>query len=114
MLLEIASTTNVIFNCLADVVQFIQQNPEIGELVPEYKKLLRILLTIPATSCTNERSFSALKYLKNYLRSTMLQKRLNNISILYTHQDIVDQLDIELLMNEFIKKNNKRASTFAM
>jgi len=114
MIFEIASVRNINFNCLGDVVKFLQDNPEISDLVPEYKKLLRVLLTIPATSCTNERSFSRLKLLKTYLRSTMLQKRLNNLSILYTYQDLVDNIDMEKLMDVFIKKTNIRASTFAM
>ena len=37
---------------------------------------------------TAERSFSALRRLKSYLRSTMGQERLNNIAILNVHNDI--------------------------
>ena len=36
------------------------------------KMLLRILATLPVTSCECERSFSALRRLKNYNRSTMV------------------------------------------
>ena len=63
---------------------------------------------------TNERSSSALKRLKTYLRSTMLQKRLNLIAILHIYAEMVDNLDIDLLLNEFIGKNSKRAATFAV
>ena len=35
-----------------------------------------ILLVIPATNATSERSFSALRRIKSYLRSTMTQDRL--------------------------------------
>ena len=38
---------------------------------------LRIFLTAPATVASAERSFSKLKLIKNYLRSTMGQDRLN-------------------------------------
>ena len=41
----------------------------------------RILLTIPVTVATAERSFSKLKLLKSYLKSTMLQDRLNGLAI---------------------------------
>ena len=41
----------------------------------------RILLTIPVTVATIERSFSKLKLLKSYLKSTMLQDRLNGLAI---------------------------------
>ena len=42
------------------------------------KTLLPMYLTIPVTSATSERTFSALRRLKNYLRSTMKQDGLNN------------------------------------
>ena len=40
----------------------------------EVHRLLHIYLTIPLTSATAERTFSALRQLKSYLRSTMTQK----------------------------------------
>ena len=42
------------------------------------KTLLRRYFTIPVTSATSKRTFSALRRLKNYLRSTTKQDRLNN------------------------------------
>ncbi|KYQ55428.1 hypothetical protein ALC60_05716, partial [Trachymyrmex zeteki] len=44
---------------------------------------IRVLLTIPTSTCSNERSFSYLRHLKSYLRSK--QKRLNHIATLYIH-----------------------------
>ena len=41
------------------------------------KIALRILATLPVTSCECERSISALRRLKNYNRSTMVEDRLN-------------------------------------
>jgi len=40
----------------------------------------RIFATLPVTTATGERSFSALKYIINYLRSTMGEERLNGIA----------------------------------
>ena len=42
----------------------------------------RILLTIPVTIASAERSFSKLKLIKFYLRSTMSQEKLNGLTIL--------------------------------
>ncbi|CAH9130037.1 unnamed protein product [Cuscuta epithymum] len=42
----------------------------------------RILLTTPVTVASTEMSFSKLKLLKVYLRSSMSQKRLNGLAIL--------------------------------
>ncbi|KYM93410.1 hypothetical protein ALC62_15988 [Cyphomyrmex costatus] len=52
-------------------------------MLDEFSKLIRILITIPVTSCIAERSFSALRKLKTYTRSTMRQGRLNHIAILH-------------------------------
>jgi len=35
-----------------------------------------------------ERSFSALKFIKNYFRSTMADERLNGLALLFVHPDI--------------------------
>ena len=55
---------------------------------PNIVTALRILGTLPITSCTCERAASSVLLLKSYVRSTMTQKRLNGLALLYTHNDI--------------------------
>ena len=76
-------------------------------------KLFQLLLILPATNATSERSFSALRRVKSYLRSTMSQARLNHLMILHYHQDLCDGLDLKSVGNEYITKNDFRRSTFA-
>ena len=52
---------------------------------PFIKRALRILGTIPVSSCACERSFSSMKLLKTYNRSTMTNNRLNALAMLYVH-----------------------------
>jgi hypothetical protein len=47
------------------------------DLYPNISITYRILYIVPVTVASAERSFSKLKLLKNYLRSTMSQDRLN-------------------------------------
>lgn len=47
-------------------------------LLSEVHKLLKIYLTIPVTTASSERNFSALKCIKTYLRNSMTQSRLNH------------------------------------
>ena len=54
----------------SEVIHTLCKN-ELLEMVPEFVKVATILAVIPATSCSAERSFSGLRRLKTYLRSTM-------------------------------------------
>ena len=47
-----------------------------------------------------------------YLRSTMKQKRLNNLMIIHVHKEKVDNLDIIAVANEFVNKNETRKKNF--
>ena len=67
----------------------------------EVSKLFKLLLVLPATNATSERSFSALRRIKSYLRSTMTQARLNHLMVLHYHQDIADKLDLKIIGNEY-------------
>ena len=74
---------------------------------------LHILLVIPATNCISERSFSALRRIKTYLRSTMSQARLNHLLLLHYHQELADSLDMKQIGNDFISSKDARLSIFA-
>ncbi|XP_046854203.1 52 kDa repressor of the inhibitor of the protein kinase-like [Xenia sp. Carnegie-2017] len=53
------------------------------------KVILQILGTLPITSCECERSISALRILKDYKRSTMVEERLNGLAPMKIHQEIL-------------------------
>ena len=67
---------------------------------------------MPAMNATSERSFSAMRRIKTYLRSTMSQERLNNVTLLHCHKDITDSLDLLAVANEFVKLSSHRLSIF--
>ena len=71
-------------------------------------QLFNLLLVLPATNATSECSFSALRQIKSYLRSTMTQARLNHLMILHYHQDMTDKLNLESIANEYILKSETR------
>jgi hypothetical protein len=69
------------------------------------KIALRILGTLPVTSCECERSFSAMRRLKDYTRSTMTSDRLNGLALMYVHQDIIP--DNDKVINRFSIGNRR-------
>ena len=61
-----------------------------------------------------ERSFSCVRRVKTYLRSTMPTKRLNSLCVPHTHQTETESLDVDSIINEFVGANDRRRRTFGM
>ena len=74
--------------------------------------IAKLILVMPATNAVSERSFSALRRVKTYLRSTMKQTRLNHLMILHVHKDITDSLNLNDIGNEFVRCSEHRLSVF--
>ena len=65
-----------------------------ADLFPNIRIILLVSATIPSSTATNERCFSALKRLKTYLRSSMLEERLTGLALLHIHHDIPVPVDV--------------------
>ncbi len=74
-------------------------------MLPTVHQLLRLYLVIPVTSATSERTFSALKRVLTYVRSTMTEIRLNNCLLLHIHKDLTDSLEIVSVAREFVNND---------
>ncbi|KAI4970373.1 hypothetical protein ZWY2020_001287 [Hordeum vulgare] len=68
----------------------------------------RILFTVPVTVASAERSFSKLKLLKNYLRSTMSQERLNGLATLCIEKDKLDEINVDVIIDDFASRSVRR------
>ena len=79
-------------------------------MFPEFSNVAHILavIYIPATSCSVERSFSALRGLKTYLRSTMGQQRVNNITL----SNSVVNNDMDRIIDIFGRRNGRDSHFF--
>lgn len=75
-------------------------------------RVLKLLLVLPATNATSERSFSALRRVKTYLRTIMTQQRLNNLMVLHIHKDLVDELKLEKVAKDFVSGREGRQRVF--
>ena len=75
---------------------------------PRASLLYQFVLTLPITVASNERSFSKLKLIKNYLRSTMTNERLFHLIICSLEYDLLDQIDVEKLVNDWTKMKDRR------
>ena len=72
----------------------------------------RVLLTISVTVASAERRFSKLKLLNSYMRTTMTQERLNYLATIALEDDMLEQINYEGMIKDFISKNAKRMRMF--
>jgi hypothetical protein len=78
------------------------------DLYPNTWIAMRILLTIPVTVASGERSFSKMKLIKTYLRSTMSQDRLSSLGTLSIEKNIAENLDFSTLIKDFGDKKARK------
>ena len=77
---------------------------------PELCKVYAIISAIPISSCTAERSFSALKRVKTRLRSTMVQERLEGLLLLSVERKILLTLTKESVIDSFARSSSYLSS----
>ena len=71
-------------------------------------RLIRLVLTLPVSTATTERAFSALKLLKIRLRNRMEDELLADNMIVYIKKEISRNFTIEMIINEFYSMKNHR------
>ena len=71
---------------------------------PSMHALLTAIITLPMTSCTVERLFSATNRIKTRLRSSMTTPRLNNCTLLSFERELSDELDFDEIISIFNSK----------
>ena len=57
-------------------------------------------------NCSSERSFSCLKGIKTYLRSSMSESRLNDIAVLSIQSDTTNSISFDDVIKIFIEINS--------
>ena len=85
------------------------------ELMPSIYKAVKILATMPISSCEAERSFSALRRVKNHMRTSMGQERLSALNLMAMHRvrtDCVLLEDMDELINTFASRKNRNSYFF--
>ena len=68
--------------------------------------ILCIMFTMSVTSATAERSFSVLRRLKTYVRSTINNDRLSSIALMHIHRDF--SVDLDKVMEKCVSAKTRR------
>jgi len=96
-----------------DLLQAIYDQ-ELGIMYPEVVNGLLLFLTIPVTVASAERSFSKLKLIKTYLRSSMSNERLSSMAILSIEDKAAADLDKAAIIYRFASSKLKRSKRFGV
>jgi len=100
-------------NKLSETVTVLRgMSADVRSMFAQVEKLVRIMLVCPCSSAEAERSFSSLRRLKTWLRSTMTQARLNSVAVCHSHQELLDAVDIVKVMREFVSFSDSRSVVF--
>ena len=75
-------------------------------MYPNITECFKIFSTLPVTTCECERNVSALRRLKTYLRSTMLQTRLTGLALLHIHYNM--DIDFDEIIRRFARLHPRR------
>ena len=75
---------------------------------PTIHRLLIVFGTQPVTTATPERTFSTLRRLETWLRSTMREDRLTGLALMAMNKDRLTLDDAELILDNFTMKKTRR------
>ena len=75
---------------------------------PNLEIALRLYLVMMVTNCSAERSFSKMKIIKNRLRTSMLQDRLTNLTLMSIESDILRDIDFSDIIRDFSTSKSRR------
>lgn len=71
------------------------------DVFPNLFKLIQVGLTIPISSATCKRSFSSMRRIKNWLRTSMEQAKFTVLSIINIERDLSNTIDKNKIINNF-------------
>ena len=77
---------------------------------PNIYVALKIIRILPVTNFEGERQFSALARIKNKLRSSMSQMKLNSLELLSIESEFVKTIDFSDIIDYFAKRKSRKAA----
>ena len=91
----------------------IVKNASLATTYPDVCTAYMMYMTVLITVATAERSFSKLKLIKNFFRSSMSRKRLSGLALLSTENERAKSLDFRKVIQQFASaKARQKNSSF--
>ena len=77
-------------------------------ILPQTVVALRIFIAISVSVAEGERTFSKLSLIKNSLRSTMSEQRLNALTLLSCEHDLAKKVNYDSVIEAFARKKARK------
>ena len=90
-----------------NVLKFLIAN-DMCSIYPSLSTLYRIFLTLPINSAGAERSFSRLKLIKSYVRSTMDEERLSGLASIAIERQFTSEVDYNEVIENVARMKLRR------
>ena len=84
-----------------DVIRLFSELIPMSGAFPQTLKMITNAITMPISQVTRERSFSKMKIIKNYLRNSMIDKRLSDLTVLAVERNF--GINFERVIDKFAK-----------
>ncbi|XP_021845403.2 uncharacterized protein [Spinacia oleracea] len=79
------------------------------DIYPLIHRLIKLILTLPVSTATTERAFSAMTIVKTRLRNKMDDDFLENCLIIYIEREIAKKFSVDSIINGFRDMKERRA-----
>ena len=90
-----------VINC---ILSLISSKKMIWSLITEVTSLVKIIQVTSAMNANSESAFSALRRLKSYIHTTVLNNHLNHPMICTVHKELVRELNLKQVTNDFVDR----------
>ncbi|KAK9733191.1 hypothetical protein RND81_04G050200 [Saponaria officinalis] len=93
---------------ISDLCRWLAETKK-GDIYYLIDRLVRLVLTLPVSTATAERVFSAMKLIKTALRNRMEDDYLTDSLIVYVEKGIAKEFNIDSIIDEFASKKDRRS-----
>ncbi|XP_042400838.1 uncharacterized protein LOC121990842 [Zingiber officinale] len=93
---------------ISDLCQWLVKTRK-SEVYPLVFRVLTLILTLPVSTATTERSFSAMNIVKTRLRNKMEDEFLNDCLLVYIEKQIAKKFSIDSLVDDFRDMQERRS-----
>ncbi|KAF7701752.1 hypothetical protein C0J45_23158, partial [Silurus meridionalis] len=107
---RVFSASGLLFDCKTalEKLNFILKR-NLESVFPNVVVALRVFLTLPVTVASAERSFSKLKLINNYLRSTRDQDRLSHLALISFEHKVARSTPFDEIIEKCASMKSRRA-----